>query len=550
MNSTFFGLELSRRALESQQVALDISGHNIANANTAGYSRQIANLTATTPDSVLASGRNLSLGSGVTLDTITRARDAFVDRQFRSETSKQQYWGEKQDNLTKVEDILNEPSDNSLSSDMSQFYTAWSDLSNDPTNAGARSVVSERAQELTDSFHNIAQQASDLSGNMDAAVKVQVTQINTYANQIKDLNDQIRRAEVAGDNPNDLRDQRDSLVDDLSKIVNVKVVETKDPSFTDRTVNNYKVIIGDENSPTNNILVDGSTVNSLMDPPSLSSSTSTSTNPKPGLALVTWSDGTSVNLGTQQGTLSADLDVRDQNLTKFMDQLDTLAQGIASAVNALHQTGQGLTAETQTDPTVGPVGIDFFTNGSNPASTTPPALPVVTASNITLNSVIALDPNRIATGAIPLNTSTNPPTHAVDANGNALVTAGDGTIAQGISSLSTGWNALQAQIDNGTFDPTASGAKLDPVSASSLGDYYAANVAQLGVDVQQATRMKAGEDVLVTNVTNQRSSLSGVSLDEEMTNLVKFQKSYSAAARLVTMMDSMFDSILSMGMTK
>jgi len=546
MTSTFFGLELSQRALQSQQIALDIAGHNIANANTQGYTRQIANLTATTPDTIPVAGRNLSLGSGVTLDTITRARDAFVDRQFRSETSKQQYWGEKQDNLTKVEDILNEPSDNSLSNDMNQFYTAWSDLSNDPTNAGARSVVSERAQELTDSFHNIAKQASDMSGNMDAAVKVQVTQINTYAKQIKDLNEQIRTAEVAGDNPNDLKDQRDSLVDDLSKIVNVKVVESKDLAFTDRTVNNYKLIIGigDENSVTNNTLVDGSTVNSLQDPPATSASTSI--NPKPGLAIVTWSDGTAVALGTQQGTLAADIDVRDQNLTKFMTQLDTLAQGIANAVNALHQTGQGLTAETQTDSVVGPVGIDFFTDGSELASSTPPLLPVVTAATITLNSVIALDPNRIATGVIPLDKSTDPPTHALDSNGNLLVTAGDGTIAQSISSLATDWSTLKSQIaanDFGTEGAT-------PVAASSLGSYYAANVAQLGVDVQQATRMKAGEDVLVTNVTNQRSSLSGVSLDEEMTNLVKFQKSYAAAARMVTMMDSMFDSILSMGMTK
>lgn len=524
MSSTFSGLELSRRALASQQVALDVTGHNISNANTQGYTRQIANFTATTPDTISVSGRNMSVGTGVTVDTITRARDAFVDRQFRAETSKQQYWGAKQDSLSKVEAILNEPSDNSLSNDMNQFYTAWSDLSNDPTNAGARSVVSERAQELTDSFHNIAQQASDMSGNMDAAVKLQVTQINTYAKQIKDLNEQIRSGEVAGDNPNDLRDQRDALVDDLSKIVNVKVVETKDPEFTDRTVNNYKVIIGNENSATNNTLVDGSTVNSLQDPPA--TSLSTSTNPKPGLAIVTWNNGSTVDLGTQQGTLAADIDMRDQNIPKFMAQLDTLAQGIASAVNALHRTGQGLTAETQTDSSGKPIGIDFFTASDSQVDIVT-GLPKVTASTINLNPDIADHPDKIATGAL-----------------NSTVTAGDGTIAQNISSLSTGWNALTSQILTTDFGGQT------PVSASSLGDYYAANIAQLGVDVQQATRMKAGEDVLVTNVTNQRESISGVSLDEEMTNLIKFQKSYSAAARMVTMMDSMLDTLLNMGITK
>ncbi|TGE32589.1 flagellar hook-associated protein FlgK [Desulfosporosinus sp. Sb-LF] len=508
MNSTFFGLELSRRALESQQVALNITGHNIANANTQGYTRQIANLTATTPDSIPAMGRNLSLGSGVTLDTITRARDAFVDRQFRSETSKQQYWGSKQDSLTKVESILNEPSDNSLSSDMNQFWTAWSDLSKDPENAGARSVVSERAQELTDSFHNIAQQVSDLKENVDASIKVQITQINSYGQQIKDLNDQIKRAEVAGDSPNDLRDQRDSLVDDLSKIVSVRVVETKDTTFADRNVNSYKVIIGNENSTSNNVLVDDSTLNSLDTNP---------TTDLNGLSGIAWSDSTPVDLGTKLGTLSADLETRNNDIPDFEAQVDALAQGIADAVNALHRTGQGLT--------IGSGGIDFFTDGTYSTST-PSALPGVTAATITLNSAIETDVNKIATGTTPID-------------GTTTVTAGDGSIAQAISSLSSGWNALKSLSG---FTNT--------ISASSLSDFYAANVAQLGVKVQQADRMKAGEDVLVTNVTNQRESLSGVSLDEEMTNLVKFQKSYSAAARMVTMMDDMLSTIMNMGITK
>lgn len=527
MNSTFFGLELSRRALESQQVALNTTGHNISNSNTQGYTRQIANLTATTPQSILAMSRNVSLGTGVTLDTITRARDAFVDLQFRSETSKQQYWEAKQDNLTQVEEVLNEPSDNSLSSDMDQFWTAWSDLSKDPENAGARSVVSERAQQLTDSFHNIAQQASDIKDNTDVSIKVQINQINTYGQQIKDLNDQIKRAEVARDSPNDLRDKRDSLVDDLSKIVNVRVVETKDPTFTDRNVSNYKVIIGNENSTSNNILVDDSTLNSLNATPTADSN---------GLFGIAWSDGTTpLDLGTKLGTLSADLETRNTDIPNFVAQLDTLAQGIADSVNVLHRTGQGLTAETQTDTSGAPIGIDFFTDGTTSTSPyiTPPTLPKVTAANISLNFEIEKDVDRIATGTIPTD-------------GTKTVTVGDGTVAQGISSLSSGWNALKSQIAAGKFGTIGQ----NPVPASSLSDLYDANVAQLGVEVQQATRMKAGEDVLITNVTNKRESLSGVSLDEEMTNLVKYQKSYSAAARMVTMMDDMLSTLMSMGITK
>ena len=516
MGSTFFGLELSRKALSSQQAALNVTGHNIANSNTQGYTRQVANLTATTPETITSFGRNLTVGTGVTLDTITRARDAFVDRQFRWETSKQQYWEGRQDSLQKVEGLLNEPSDNSISSDMTKFWTSWSNLSKDPDNLGARSVVREQALTLTDSFHNIAQQVSNMRQNMDETIKVQVRQINTFAEQIKDLNDQIKRAEISGDNPNDLRDMRDTLVDDLSKVVSVRVIETKDTTFTDRNVSNFKLLIGSDNA-TNNTLVDDSTFRLLEDPPPQN---------EEGFSQVVWSDDPSVevDLGVKLGTLSANLEIRDQDLTKFSAQLDTLAQGIASAVNALHQTGQGLTIEDSG-------GINFFTDGSDSPVLDSQGLPVVTAATINLNSVISLDTNRIATGA----------------QDSTMVTVGDGSVALGISSLSVGWDALKDLIAAGKFEAT----DLKALSASSLGDYYGANVAQMGVDVQQANRMKAGEDVLVTNLINQRESSNGVSLDEEMTNLVKFQKSYSAAARMVTMMDDMLETIVKgMGITR
>lgn len=522
MSSTFFGLELSRRALESQQAALNITGHNIANANTQGYTRQIANLTATTPYSIPSMGRNLSLGSGVTLDTITRARDSFVDRQFREENSKQQYWTSQQDTLTKVEGVLNEPSTNSLSGDMTKFWTSWSDLSKEPENMGARSVVRERALTLTQSFHNIDSQIASTQKDLDSNIRVQIGQINTYAKQIQELNVQIKNAEISGDNPNDLRDKREALVDDLSKIVSVHVTEGKDPISTDaRPVNTFKVTIGDDSNPA---LVNDGKINLLADP-----GPSTSASP---FAVVEWADpaldvtkdvwGNYVNLGTNAGSLLSNIESRGSAglgtdgsggyLDNYRTKFNTLAQGIADAVNEIHKTGQGTTAIVPLAP-----GIVFFTNGTAIPST-------ITAANISLNSVIndgtGAGLGNIATGVIA-----------------ATVALGDGSVASAISSLADGWST--ATTTEALF------------SATSLGDYYGAQVAKLGVDVQQANRMKAGEDVLLDNVKNQRESVSGVSLDEEMTNLIKFQKSYSAAARMVTMMDSMLDTIVNgMGITR
>lgn len=569
MNSTFFGLELSRRALEAQQTALDITGHNVANANTAGYTRQIANLQATTPDSLLSMGHNLSLGTGVSLDSITRARDAFVDKQYRLESSKQSYWGSQQDSLSKVQDMFNEPSDDSISNDLNNFWSAWSDLSKDPENMGARSVVRERALALTDSFHHVSQQLTDMQNGLDANVRVQIDQVNTYARQIKDLNDQIKRAEVAGDNPNDLKDQRDTLIDQLSQIVNVKVIEQKDPKFTDRNVNSYTVVIGNESISPPQTLVADSAVYQLQTPAPANAN---------GLpyATVTWANGPNagqtLDLGSSVGSLKSNLDIRgDQNgqggyLDNLMQQFNQLAQGIADAVNALHQTGQGLTAENTaivapTPPDVlptsyqvgQPIGIDFFTDGSSSPSTTPPFLPKVTAANITLNSVIDSDLSRIATGIIPTDPG-SPPTHSVDTSvspSTLLVNVGDGSLAAQIATMATGWSALQSQIASGNFGVDTNGNNQNPVSAASLSDFYGATIAQMGVDVQQATRMNNGEDVLVTHLSNQRDSYSGVSLDEEMTNMVKFQKSYAAAARMVTMMDDMLNTIVNgMGVTR
>ncbi|SPF52851.1 Flagellar hook-associated protein FlgK [Candidatus Desulfosporosinus infrequens] len=388
---------------------------------------------------------------------------------------------------------------------MDSFWSAWSNLSNDPQDAGARSVVSEQAQELTDSFHNISQQVSQLQTGMDSAVKVQVTQINTYANQIKSLNDQITQAQVSGDNPNDLEDDRDSIVDSLSKLVNVQVVQTPNLAFPGQNVTNYKVVIGNPSSATNNVLVNGSAVYALQDPPATNAS---------GFATVTWSDGSNVDLGTNTGTLSADITARDTDLPNFEAQMDTLANGIAQSVDAISQTGQGLQSEA--------MGLDFFTDGSNPATTSPPDLPTVTAATITFNPDIQADPTLIPTGAVT------------------------GTVAAAIASLANGWTGLSTQIAAGDFGTDATGVSLNPVSATSLSDLYSADVAQVGVAVQQATNMNTGAGVLLTNATNQRETVSGVSQDEEMTNLILYQKCYSAAAKMISMMDDMLDTLVNM----
>lgn len=530
MRSTFAGLELARRALESQQIALDTTGHNISNANTVGYTRQVVNLQATLPDSIPGMGHYLSVGTGVTVQSIERARDVFIDRQYRWENSKHEYWAAREATLQQIEGLLNEPSDNSLSNDLSEFWNAWSELANNPENQGARSVVLERAATIADTFHNIDQQITELQKSLDSSVRVQIAEINTYAQQIQELNLQIKKVQVSGDNPNDLMDKRDALVDELSNLVNVRVVESRDPTFTDRDVGIYKLYIGNEKT-ANQILVDDTRSYQLETPAAAGS------DGEP-FAEVRWGTGHPlagelVDLGENQGELLANLQLRGSgfdydagagntkttaHLAYLREQYNELAKGLVEAVNAIHETGVDKDNNS---------GVEFFASSG------------ITAANIQVNSALVEDPWKIATGKI-----------TKDDDGNLVGTYGNGEVAKAISALASGWTGLEDLTDPATGDPLVTPPDI-PLAASSLGDYYGAAIAELGVDVQQATRMKEGQSVLVTHMYNQRESVGGVSMDEEISNLIKFQKSYTAAARIVTMLDSMLDTIVNgMGVTR
>lgn len=472
MISSFFGLETAKRALQSQQAALNVTGHNIANANSLGYTRQIAVLNATAAFTFQNMGRTTQIGTGVNLDQITRSREFFIDSQLRNETSSQQYWTTRNTALNTIQGIMNEPTDNSLRNDMDAFWNAWSELSTDPESLPARTVVMAKANSLVESFHNISTSATEISQNLNNTIAVQIKQINTFVSQIADLNDQIYRAESSGGNPNDLKDKRDLVIDELSEIISVKV---------DDLASGFSVTIGDPVTGTK--VVDGKTVNLLTD-----------------------FTGDTLNLSTAKGSLLAALEIRGDAsgvggyIQDFMSQFDELALGIATAVNALHTSGQDL-QQVQ--------GEEFFDT----------AVPIK-ASNIKLNASIVGDVSKIAAASI-----------AADIN------PGDGSIALKISSLSEGW--------------AATASPFLPSTASSFAAFYTSSIVQIGVDVQKAESMQSMKDAVVAQLANQRDSVSGVNLDEEIINLTKYQKSFAAAARVVTMMDDLLDTIINgMGITR
>lgn len=442
MRSTFFGLEMGRRALSAQQRALDVTGHNIANANTAGYTRQEAVLRATMPYTVpafncpVAAGQ---LGTGVEVGQIRRIQDSYINTQIRSENRAAGDWEARNNTLEKLEVIFNEPSEAGLKTVMDQFWEGLQFLSQKANDPSVRDVVIERGIALAESFNHLDRMLTDLQSDLTQAIALEVQEIDNMSAQIADLNRQIVVLESAGNEANDLRDKRDLLIDELSRLVDVTV--TEDPTGY------VTVSVGGQD------IVDNTTVTSL--------------------------DQSWVNGGKLYGMLYS----RDTIVPDYLNRLDQMADSFITEFNSIHSAGFGLDGST---------GNDFFVG--------------TTAGTIAVSAAIQNDSNLIAAAKA------------------AADLPGDNTNALDLAGLKH--HSFGAPI-NGTLD-----------------DYYGGIVAQLGIEAQSAQRMVDNRELLLAQLKIQKQSVSGVSLDEEMTNMIKFQHAYNAAARMTTTMDELLDVII------
>ncbi|HHY40124.1 MAG TPA: flagellar hook-associated protein FlgK [Syntrophaceticus sp.] len=503
MRSTFFGIEIGLRSLRTQQRSLDVTSHNIANANTPGYTRQEAIMVTTPPypvpslDGYIGTGQ---IGTGVQISEIRRMRDRFLDFQMRNESKILGYWEAQQDALEKIEGIINEPSDSGLRSIMEDFWIALDELAKDPESLAARSLVLETGRSLADAFNHIDTQLTELVNDLNRNLKVLVDDINSMARQIADLNMQILKVEVSGARANDLRDKRDLLVDRLAKAIDIKVVENENGTITVNV--------------SGRALVQGESANELV------------VGNSDDYPEIYWQDDQSrsypltISAGTVRGIIDARGYKQGDGLAGFIPalrkQLDILAEGIAKAFNEIHREGAGLNGDT---------GLDFFVSKDGSDS--------ITAGNIAVNQVLLADPSKLAAAELrPIPPGDNPDDYEnkVELEGTWYTwDTGDGSIALKLAKLKEAQiikiNSSQEQL----FSPN---------------DYYNAIIGELGVTAQQAYRMVENQELLVSQIENNRLAVSGVSLDEEMVNMIRFQHAYNAAARLITAMDEMIDLII------
>jgi flagellar hook-associated protein 1 len=447
-------LEIARRSLMAQTSALDTVSHNISNANTTGYSRQRVDLVAT--DALRE--RYGYIGTGVTVQKITRLRDSFLDQQIRLTNSALGDASVREQLLSQVEASFNEPSDAGLNAMMSQFFTSFEDLSTSPESSASRNAVLQNGLLLTQSFQRLHTTLTGLRSDLIQDMDTKITKINQLTEEISNLDIRVTNAEAVGANANDLNDQLDTKIDELSKLMDIKV---------SRDSNNSVMIS-----------VGGTTIASRGGSVALKVNVVGNT-----AQIVADVSGNRINVSS--GELGANLDLYNVEIPSYLTQLDDLASAIITRVNTLHSAGYTLEDPPST-------GINFFTGTG--------------AADIDINSAIQADVNMIAASA-------------------------DG---------SSGDNGVAVAIANVINDNILKGNTISPAQ------FYAGLVSSLGTSINASQNTNTSQQLIAAQLDNQQSAVSGVSIDEETTNLIKFQRAYQAAARVVSVVDEMFQTIIGM----
>ncbi|ANB60720.1 flagellar hook-associated protein FlgK [Anoxybacteroides amylolyticum] len=528
MGSTFQGLEIAKRGMFTQQTALYVTGHNIANANTPGYSRQRVNFVETEPYPAASMNRPQipgQMGTGVEAGSIQRVRESFLDVQYREENNKLGYWEARADATAKMQDIMNEPSDNGLSKTLDQFWQSLQDLSANPENEGARSVVRQRGLAVVETFHYLYDSLSQIQKDFGNQIGVTITQINSLTAQISNINKQISEIEPHGYLPNDLYDERDRLVDQLSELVNVRVEKVSSGGNTLKIAEGtYNVYLVDnsgnpilDGSGNKIYLVQGSTVNSLSIPsPNGQDIDGDGVTETPSgdidqmqvgtttIPITTFSSGKLLGLVESFGYKDS-LGNTKGIYPEMVSHLNDLAYAFGTVFNKVHQQGYALDGST--------TGIDFFSGLTATDA----------AKNITLSSAID-DLSKIAASI-----------DGTSGNGNNAINLAN------VGKMLLSSNSVSLVGTSTILDLTTLGL---PLTSGTIKSNYEGWIGKLGVDGQQAERMKNNSDTLKQSVDGRRQSASSVSLDEEMTNMIKYQHAYNAAARQITVIDQMLDKVI------
>lgn len=473
MYSTFHGLELGKRGILSQQTALTTTGHNIANANTKGYTRQQAEIQSSR--SLAYPGMNsgtqpMQMGTGVEITQLKRIRNQFLDVQFRNEEQKLGYYETKAEALSNVEAVFNEPSDYGLDMALNRFWQSMQELAKQPDSLAARTIVLAEGQNVTTNLNEISVGLTQNQQNLASQLTTKAAEINNSLLEVDSLNKQIALAVASGHQPNDLMDKRDLLLDSLTKQIGVQITPGENGKvelslggeqlLTSSEVKTFSidpqaggVLVG-----TKVVSLENSEVKGLLD-----------------------SHGYKVN-----GTMTGDI-------PSLLGKVDALAKAMAEQLNEIHASDTATNLEGKTEKLL------FFVDKNNPTEAPKDA------ANMILNPLLVNKPEKIA-AAKSLN-------------------AGDSSNAFEMADLQNKKVSIDAK-------------------ETTIGDYYHMILSEVGMAVQSAQNLRDNADLRVQQIDTQRQSVSGVSIDEEMTNMVRYQQAYNAAAKYVSTVNEMLDKLI------
>ncbi len=532
-----------RLSLFANQKALEVTSQNISNVGTPGYTRQEAVFQSTNP----VDSQPGQTGTGVEISQIRRVVDNFMERQITSGESSFGRLQAEESLLSRIEFSFTDAEETGLSQALLDFFKGIQDLSTNPSDRPARTVLLEQAKRLAGQFSDMDAQFRQIQSDSNREVVGVLNEVNQFSAQVAALNKRIQEVELSGQNANDLRDQRQNLINAISERIDIKTFEDASGRVT-LFVGSGKALVEGENAASLQGVADidkGGFVNVAFDPGTGST--------------------TDITSSITNGRLKGLIDVRDNVVPAFIDKLDQLSAGIINEVNQQHRVGYGLDSST---------GNNFF-SPLTPSSTAMSTNTGTGVLNVTVSNpaVLTLDQYDLVFSGGNY-TLTNRNTGAASTPGGLPISFEGLTLSLSSGSPAAGDSfRLGAHIGSaGAMDvsltnpdqiaaaSTAAGEPGDNSNAnllaliqekgmSSLGgdtlqEFYGGFVGEVGTRAQSAQRQLTVETGMRLQLKNMREETSGVSLDEEMTNMIKFQRAYEAAARVITTADELLQTIL------
>ena len=617
MANSFGAIEIGKRSLMAHTQQITTAGHNISNADTEGYTRQRVQVRSFDPlyrPDLTRAETPGQIGQGTDIESINRLRDELLDQRIVAQTNQETYWSTREKYYTMIEQIYNEPDEISIRTNMDKFWQSWQELSVYPESKAARQAVVTRADSLTESIQQRYKSLSGVGTLINGDIEATVKQVNDLADQIAEINREIIKSQAMDDNPNDLMDRRDLLIEKLSGLVNITTDQ--------RDADEFMIHLD------GHILVQGGVSRNLENRPETDSN---------GYSTVIWAD-TQDTAYISGGTLGALIELRDVDIRNEIQSLNTMTMNFADLVNDVHRNGVGANNVSGLDfftqkPFVTDINGNFDRNGDgvndhsyvfrftgtntlNPqekvglegvmtlsgknGNITVPYHPtdtieeVVARINDSDGEVKAyLDrENHLVLKATTANSQANPDfviRHVEDSgmfltgytgilNGSGEQGAYDFARADAVNALAAGFavapvlnpsgyisvnESIRSDVlsvaasfpdSHGKVLPGDGRAAVEIASIRNTSvmigkdrtfdDYFANSVTNVGLKGEQAEMNMLSQNAIMNDLRGMRDAISGVNIDEELADIIKFQHGYNAAAKFVTVIDSMLDTVI------